>query len=132
MESTRRFSEKWRIQCIKVAYWRYCGSHYQSKHNINPAKKNRHRKGNKDRSWNIILSRIRENMSKDLIRANDILHQTGCNNWSNIIPIVEFNYNLKKQQFLEKVQLRYQQSISLWQKNWCARWESLWLFITLT
>ena len=42
-------------------------------------------------------------MSTDQIRANDILQQPGCNNWLNIIPIEEFNYNLNKQQSLDAV-----------------------------
>ena len=33
------------------------------------------------------LSRIRDNMSKDQIRANDILQQLDCNNLLNIILI---------------------------------------------
>ena len=33
------------------------------------------------------LSRIRENMSRNQIRANDILQQSGCNNCLNIIPM---------------------------------------------
>ena len=36
---------------------------------------------------NTNLSRIRENMSKDQIRANDILQQLDCNNLLNIILI---------------------------------------------
>ena len=59
---------------------------------------------------NIILSRIREHMSKDKIRANDTLQQPGCQNWLNNIPIEEFNYNLNKQQFLDAMQ----QDISLY------------------
>ena len=47
-------------------------------------------------------------MSKDQIRANGILQQPVCNNRLNIIPIEEFNYNLKKQQFLDAVRLGYQ------------------------
>ena len=47
-------------------------------------------------------------MFKDQIRANDIFQQPGCNNWLNIIPIEEFNYNLNKQQFLDEVRIRYQ------------------------
>ena len=39
---------------------------------------------------------MRENMSKDYIRANDILQQPGGTNWLNIILTKEFNYNLKK------------------------------------
>ena len=57
------------------------------------------------------LGRIRENMSREQLRANDILQQPGCNNWLNIIPIEEFNYTLNKQQFLDAVRLRYQLSI---------------------
>ena len=36
------------------------------------------------------LGRNRENMSKDQIRANDILQQPSCNSWLNI------NYHLNK------------------------------------
>ena len=57
---------------------------------------------------NTSLSKIRENMSKDQIRANGILQQPVCNNRLNIIPIEEFNHNLKKQQFLDAVRLAYQ------------------------
>ena len=57
---------------------------------------------------NTNLSIIRENMSKDQIRANNILQKPGCNNWLNIIPIEELNCNLNKQQFLDPVRLRYQ------------------------
>ena len=68
-------------------------------------------KKERSKAENTNISRIRENMSKDLISANDILQQAGCNNWLNIIPIEEFNYNLNKQQFLDAVRLRYQQPI---------------------
>ena len=65
---------------------------------------------NKERTKaeNISLSRIRENMPKDQIRANHILQQPGCKNWLNNIPIEEFNYSINKQQFLNAVRLRYQ------------------------
>ena len=63
------------------------------------------RKGPKLKNTN--LSRIRENVSKDQVRANDTLQQLGCQNWLNI-PIDEFNYNLNQQQFLDAVRLRYQ------------------------
>ena len=43
-------------------------------------------KKEKTKAENANLSRIRENMSTDQIRANDILQQPGCNNWLNIIP----------------------------------------------
>ena len=51
---------------------------------------------------NTILSRIRDVMSNDPIRANELLQQSGCNNLLNIIPIDEFNHNLNKQQFLKQ------------------------------
>lgn len=57
---------------------------------------------------NTNLNKIRENMSRDQLRANDLLQQPGCNNWLNTIPIEEFNYTLNKQQFLDAVRLRYQ------------------------
>ena len=60
----------------------------------------------KDENTN--LSKIRENMSKDQIKANDILQQLGYNNWLSITLIEESNYNLNKQRFLDAVQLRYQ------------------------
>ena len=41
--------------------------------------KNNIRKGTTE-TENTNLSRIRENMSKDQTRANDILQQPGCNN----------------------------------------------------
>ena len=47
-------------------------------------------------------------MSTDQIGANGNLQKPGCNNWLNIIPVEEFNYNLNKQQFLNAVRLRYQ------------------------
>ena len=64
--------------------------------------KNNIKKG-RTKAENENLRRIRESMSTDQIRANDILQQPGCNNWLNIIPIEEFNYNLNKQQFLDAV-----------------------------
>ena len=81
--------------------------------NISPTKKESLRlkkniKKEKTEAENTNVSRIRQNMSKDQIRANDILQQPGCNNWLNIIPVEEFNYNLNKQQFLDAVRLRYQ------------------------
>ena len=57
---------------------------------------------------NTNLSRIRENMSTDQIRANEILQKPGCNTSLNIIPIEEFNYNLNKKQFLDAVGINYQ------------------------
>ena len=44
---------------------------------------------NKERTKaeNISLSRIRENMPKDQIRANHILQQPGCKNWLNNIQL---------------------------------------------
>ena len=69
--------------------------------------KNNIKKG-RTKAENTKPSRFRENMSKDQIRANYIRQQPGCNNWLNIIPIEEYNYNLNKQQFLDAVGLRYQ------------------------
>ena len=80
--------------------------------NISPTKRISEIKNNmkkkRSKTENTNLSRIRENMCKDQITANDILQQPGCNNCLNIIPIEEFNYNLNKQQFLDAVWLRYQ------------------------
>ena len=60
---------------------------------------------------NTCLSRIRENMSRDQIRANTTLQQPGCNSWLNINPIQEFNYNLNKKHFLDAERLRYQLAV---------------------
>lgn len=40
--------------------------------------------------------KIRETVPKGPIRANEILLQTGRNNWLNITLMDELNYNLKK------------------------------------
>ena len=69
--------------------------------------KNNIKKGRTE-AENTNLSRIRENMSTDQIRANEILQKPGCNTSLNIIPIEEFNYNLNKQQFLDAVRPKYQ------------------------
>ena len=70
-------------------------------------KKNNIKKGRTE-AESTNLSRIRKNISKEQIRANDILQQTGCNDRLNNIPIEEFKYKLNKQQFLDVVQLKYQ------------------------
>ena len=57
------------------------------------------------------FSKMKENMSKDYMRVNDILQQPVCTNWLNIILTEQFNYNLNKQQFLDAVRLRYQLSL---------------------
>ena len=68
-------------------------------------------KKERNKAENTNLSRMRENMSKDQIRTNDILQQPGRNSWLSIIPVEEFNCNLNKQQFLDAVGLRYQPPI---------------------
>ena len=52
-------------------------------------------------SENTNLSRFRESMSKDQIRASDILEQPGCNNWLDIISNEDFNCTQNKQQLLD-------------------------------
>ena len=79
--------------------------HKPNKEQISEIKNNIKKEKNKAENTN--LSRIRENMSKNKIRGNNFLQQPGCNNWLNIIPIEEFNYDLNKQQFLDAVRLRY-------------------------
>ena len=74
-----------------------------NKERISEIKKNIKKERNKAENTN--LSRIRENMSKNQISANDILQQSGCCNWLHIVPIKEFNHNLNKHQFLDAVRL---------------------------
>ena len=57
--------------------------------------KNNIKKGRTE-AENANLSKIRENIFNDQIRANDIIQQPSRNNWLDIIPIEELNYNLNK------------------------------------
>ena len=59
--------------------------HKTNKERISEIKNNI--KKERSKAENTDLSRIRENMSKYQIRANDNLQQPGCNNWLKIISV---------------------------------------------
>ena len=41
------------------------------------------------------------------MRLNDIAQEKGASNWLTVLPIIEQNFNLNKQQFLDAIRLRY-------------------------
>ena len=53
------------------------------------------------------LEELRNSMNEKMKRCNDISNETGSSNWLSVIPMLEFNNVLNKQQFWDSIRLRY-------------------------
>ena len=47
------------------------------------------------------------NSMNEKMKRNDISNETGSSNWLSVVPMREFNYVLRKQQFWDSIRIRY-------------------------
>ena len=57
-------------------------------------------------NYKIKLEELMNSMNEKMKR-NDISNETGSSNWLSVVPIREFNYVLRKQQFWDSIRIRY-------------------------
>ena len=57
------------------------------------------------------LDDIRSRMNESQQRINEANQETGSYNWLLTLPLIEFNYNLNKEQFWDALRLRYSWNI---------------------
>ena len=57
-------------------------------------------------NYKIKLEELMNSMNEKMKR-NDISNETGSSNWLSVVPMREFNYVLRKQQFWDSIRIRY-------------------------
>ena len=57
-------------------------------------------------NYKIKLEELMNSMNEKMKR-NDISNETGSSNWPSVVPMREFNYVLRKQQFWDSIRIRY-------------------------
>ena len=58
----------------------------------------------------ILLGNLRETMSKDQLRANDLAQKKGASSWLSCLPLKRENFCLNKREFYDGVRMRYRWS----------------------
>ena len=59
-----------------------------------------------------LLKTLRQKMSKEMIRANDLAQMKGASSWLNALPLKDEGYTLNKREFFDAIALRYRWTLS--------------------
>ena len=69
-------------------------------------------KKEKENTYKYIMEHLKENMSEKSKRLLQLSTEKGVSNWITMLPIVEYGFELLKQQFWDSICLRYAWEIS--------------------
>ena len=58
-------------------------------------------------SYKEILEDLRSKMSLKEKRLNEVTQEQGASNWLTAYPLIEYRFNLNKQQFWDSIRIRY-------------------------
>ena len=61
----------------------------------------------KEEQSSSLLQQLRENMSSEQLRANDLATMKGDSSWLTTLPLKSENFSLNKRQFYDALSLRY-------------------------
>ncbi len=59
-----------------------------------------------------VLKYVRQSMTKEELRANDIAQMKGASSWLNALPLIDEGYYLSKREFFDAIHLRYRWPIN--------------------